>query len=516
MGALLTELLTTAADLHPERPAVEDGSDIISYAELEVRASWLARVLSANGNEPGDRIALYLDKSIAAVVGVYGILKAGCIYVPLDPEAPISRLAHIVDDCGVRCVVSAIDKRETWADLGSACGVSSFIALDTTGSPTSDSSGLAAADGIGGGLAREIRSDSDAALILYTSGSTGRPKGVTLSHRNVMTFVTWATRRFELNPTDRLSSHAPFHFDLSTFDLFGAASAGSAVVLVPKGTSVFPVELGRFIADKKLTTWYSVPSALTMLTLRGRLERLDLRHVRTVLFAGEIFPRKHLSRCMALLPHARFYNLYGPTETNVCTYYEVPVLSGDDDRPVPIGKAIEGVDVFAVRDNRVVDPGEEGELYVVGPSVMQGYWGKQDESSRVLGPDPRSNGGSIAYRTGDLVVEEPSGDFRFLGRRDSQVKTRGYRVELGEIEIVLNAHPEVVECAVVAVADDLVTNRLQAYVVPKDSTSRATLTAFCSGRLPRYMIPDRFVFVESLPKTSTGKIDRHRLKEVPR
>lgn len=519
MGVLLPDLLAAAADAHPDRPAIEDGPDVLSYSELEARALHLAEVLRESGSQPGDRIGLYLDKSTAAVIAIYGILKAGCVYVPLDVHAPTSRLAHILRDCDVRCTVSALDKQGAWADLGAAGGIATWIAADATASQIPDLPGpLVVA---GAGLASRLsdvdrtRSDSDTALILYTSGSTGRPKGVTLSHRNVMTFVAWAVRRFELTPIDRLSSHAPFHFDLSTFDLFGAASAASVVVLVPRESSVFPAQLARFISEKKLTTWYSVPSALTMLTLRGRLQTLDLHHLRTVLFAGEVFPKKHLRDCMSLLPQARFFNLYGPTETNVCTYYEVPDLDDEDDRAVPIGKAIDDVEVFAVRGDRIAEVGEEGELYVSGPSVMHGYWAKPEETSRVLVADPRPEREGIAYRTGDLVSQEPDGHFRFLGRRDSQVKTRGYRVELGEIEAVLNAHPGVVECAVVAVPDEIISNRLKAFIVFEVPLSNAELSAFCADRLPRYMIPERFASVESLPKTSTGKTDRQLLKEGP-
>ncbi len=329
-----------------------------------------------------------------------------------------------------------------------------------------------------------------------------------LSHRNALAFVEWAATLLALQHHDRLSSHAPFHFDLSTFDLFAAAIAGACVVLVPREASVFPVELARFIRESRITVWYSVPSILTMLALRGSLERQRPEHLHTVLFAGEVFPTKHLSRLMELLPDVRFYNLFGPTETNVCTWYEVPRPTGSLPDEIPIGKPIEGVGiVVADEQGRPLEAGEVGELLVHGPTVMHGYLGDADQTAKVLG----TLDGDRLYRTGDLVRQGVDGNLLFLGRRDAQVKSRGYRIELGEIERVVVAHVDVLECAVVAVPDEIVTNRLRAFVVLRASVSKAQLTSFCRDRLPGYMVPDQIEFRDSLPKSSTGKIDRRQL-----
>ncbi len=226
-----------------------------------------------------------------------------------------------------------------------------------------------------------------------------------------------------------------------------------------------------------------------------------------------MFPTQYLRRLMELFPRPRFYNLYGPTETNVCTFYELPPLPPEQEEPIPIGKPITDVEVFAVTDaGRRAGPGEVGELYVRGPTVMQGYWNDPGRTAEVLVPDPfGEDGAAQAYRTGDLVREDENGDLRFLGRRDAQIKSRGYRIELGDIEAALYAHPAVVECAVVPVPDDLITNRIKAFVVGCDDLDQADLRGFCADRIPRYMIPDSFEFRASLPKTSTGKIDRQPL-----
>ena len=333
-----------------------------------------------------------------------------------------------------------------------------------------------------------------------------------LSHRNGRAFVDWAAETLRLHAADRLSSLAPLHFDLSVLDVFAAARAGAAVVLVPRGLAAFPPLLARLVADTGITVWYSVPSMLTMLTARGGLKPGDLPKLRTVLFAGEVFPVKHLRRLMGLIPHARFVNLYGPTETNVCTWHEVTdPPSGEQD--IPIGRPIEGVEALVLTaDGGLADAGEAGELAVLGPTVMQGYWGDPRRTGEVLvTPPAAARGPGPAYRTGDLVVRESDGVLRFLGRRDTQVKSRGYRIELREVERAVEDHPEVNECAVVAVPDELAGTLLAAFVVGRDGLTRQQLVSFCASRLPAYMIPAHVDLVPELPRTSTDKVDRQAL-----
>jgi acyl-coenzyme A synthetase/AMP-(fatty) acid ligase len=334
-----------------------------------------------------------------------------------------------------------------------------------------------------------------------------------LSHLNVITFVEWAVEEFGVAEDDRLSQVAPLHFDLSTFDLYGAARAGASVHLAPRQTSMFPMEMRKFIEAHEISVMYAVPSALTMLTERAKLTSGDLPDLRTILFAGEAFPTKYLSRIMTLLPHTLFSNLYGPTETNVCTYYTLPGPPPEDGPPISIGKAITNVETFVVKDDgSIAAPGELGELHVRGASVMQGYWGDPERTAGSRIENPFSEGLSDpVYKTGDLVIEEPDGNYTFLGRRDNQIKSRGYRIELGEIETALYAHPDIRECAAVAIPDELVTNRIKAYVVAGHGLDARSLTRFLGEHIPKYMVPGEFEFRDMLPKTSTGKIDRQSL-----
>lgn len=522
MRYLVHHLLEQSARRSPDAPAVVDGSRELSYHDLDQRANQLGHGLIELGVRRGDRVALYLDKSIEAVIALYAVMKAGAAYVPLDPQAPPARLGYISDNAGVRVLISAADKQTGWDALHAAApGLESLVVL---GIPSSDDAppvaptGLrvfdqASLDGYDCVPISKRVIDADLAYILYTSGSTGAPKGVMLSHRNCLGFVEWAAEEFRLSASDRLSSHAPFHFDLSTFDLFASALIGAAVVLVPPHTSVFPSQVRKFIDTAGITVWYSVPSILTMLVLRGGLEPGSLERLRTILFAGEVFPTRHLRRLMELLPHVRFANLYGPTETNVCTWWDVPRLDPEDDEPIPIGIPIDNVDVFAVTsDGRLAAEGEVGELHVRGSTVMQGYLGDPEKTAARLVPDPIGDVlAQTVYRTGDLVALSPDGSYRFLGRRDEQIKSRGYRIELGDIETALYAHPAVAECAVVAIPDELVSNRLEAYVNARAELTEVELTNFCAERIPQYMIPEVIRFVGSLPRTSTGKVDRRAL-----
>ncbi len=523
---LLHHGLVRAAAARPDSVAVVSGSRSLSYGELDARANQLARLLDDLGVRPGDRVGLYLDKSIESVVGVYGVLKAGAAYVPLDPGSPVARLAFVAGNCGVRCLLSGREKAPDWAELAAGSTVDTVVCLNATGPDLAERAERAERAGRHG--ARVLGAESmdamgvsapgpptvslDLAYILYTSGSTGLPKGVMLTHANGMCFVRWAVRTFGVGPGDRLSSHAPLHFDLSVFDLFAASMAGAALVLVPPEVSIFPAEVARFIAGSRITIWYSVPSVLSMLVLRGGLAPGAFPELRTVLFAGEVFPTKYLRRLMDLVPHVRFANLYGPTETNVCTWFDVGPLDPAQTEPVPIGRAIDDTDAFAVTDDgRRAGPGEEGELYVRGGTVMGGYWGDSQRTSASLVADPAGAALGPAYRTGDLVCLGPEGDFEFLGRRDAQVKSRGYRIELGDIETALDASEDVIECAVVAVPDDVFTNRIHAFVVARDGITASDLAVACAARVPRYMVPERFELRASLPKTSTGKIDRRAL-----
>ncbi|MFP5256670.1 MAG: amino acid adenylation domain-containing protein [Acidimicrobiia bacterium] len=517
---LLHHLVAAAAAEDPDAVAVVDGAVVLTYGELDARSDAVARVLVAEGIRPGERIGLYLEKSADALVHLYGVLKAGGVYVPLDAGAPTARLGLVVADSGMRCIVASARTLAGLDELLSLSGIFVEVVLVVDAEPSTRDGdtpvrmlGPSALVEAGPAPVGVRRIPDDLAYILYTSGSTGTPKGVMLTHRNALAFVDWAASAADLRPEDRLSSVAPLHFDLSIFDVFAAAWAGARVVLVPTSTLRFPVEIRRFIERHEITVWYSVPSILNLLTMRGGLAPGSLPSLRVVYFAGEVFPTRFLRQLMHQLPATTFWNLYGPTETNVCTAYRVPNLADDLVDPIPIGWAIRDDETFVVtEDGRLASPGEVGVLHVRGATVMAGYWNSPERTAEVLRPSPFHHPlPDPAYRTGDLVRELPDGSYEFLGRADHQIKTRGYRIELGDVESALYAHPAVEEAAVIAQPDEVVTNRLVAFVALNDEATAAALLDHCRTLLPAYMVPERLDVLTTLPRTSTGKVDRQRL-----
>ncbi len=523
MTYLLQGLLTEAAALHPRRPAVSADGRVLTYAELDQLSNKMARALARIGVAPGDRVAILVPKSAASVIAAYGALKAGACYVPLDVKAPAERLGYVIQDSGAVVVIADESRAAQAAELAARVpGVRCLTAADAPG-PAATGDGGESRDLAMTPWARvlsepaeplddELAIETDLAYILYTSGSTGAPKGVMISHRNSLTFVDWATAAARLTAGDRVCSPAPLHFDLSVFDVYASCRAGACLTVIPDRTTTFPVSIANWLEKEQITVWYSVPSVLTLLACFGGLGQFDLSRLRTVIFAGEVFQPKHLARLMAELPLPRYLNWYGPTETNVCTAYEVLARAAELG-PVPIGKACANTEVFAVTSDggRVSRAGVEGELYVRGPSLMRGYWGQPGKTREVLVPDPlRPGSDELVYRTGDLVTLEAGGNYAYVGRRDAMVKVRGYRVELGEVEAVLYRHASVADAVVLPVPDELLGSRLRAVVVAAadDGLSREDVLEHCRQWLPGYMVPEVVEFRAALPRTSTGKVDR--------
>ncbi len=515
MCSTLPRLLENARLNHSLRIAVEDSrtNATLTYAELGHRADAVCDVLRACGVVPGDRVGVCAPKSASVVAAIHGILSAGAAYVPADYSAPAARTAGIFNDCSVKAVI---------VDAAMCSAVAAALHDQSLEDVAHFEDDLIVLGRRQGGEAASMTpgraiTGSDIAYILYTSGSTGKPKGVVHTHASALGFIDWCAAMFEPAHTDRFSSHAPFHFDLSILDLFLPVTCGAAVVLIREDSGKQPLTLAQIIEERALTVWYSTPSTLRLLTGYGRLDRRNHSSLRLVLFAGEVFPAGPLNALRAHWPAPRFFNLYGPTETNVCTFFELPQsLDASRTTPYPIGHACDG-DLARVldADGRDVEPGTEGELCISGRTVMQGYWNLDERTSHSFVEDEQRR---RWYRTGDIVTQSAADGFLFLGRRDRMVKRRGYRVELAEIEAALSAHPDIEDAVVTAAPDAESGVRLDAtLVIPGNSRpSIVALKQYCSRNLPAYMIPDRFLFRDSIPQTSTGKVDYQILQEETR
>ena len=525
MKYLLQHLLIDSAEKFPDNEAVVFQDKSITYRELDEVTNKLAITLKENGIKKGDRVGIYLNKSIPSIISINGILKAGAVYVPLDPKAPVARLAYIIQNCGIECLLTSTKKLNSVAQMFPDNKPLRFIVLTDESSCEHESLGVEIIHWENVLKMKPAHIDekscieTDLAYMLYTSGSTGEPKGVMISHLNAYTFIKWVQSTFLITSNDRLSNHAPLHFDLSILDIFGAVQAGAALVLVPEFVSTFPIKLVDWIEKNNISIWYSVPSILTMLLLHGNLKRYKFDNLRFMIFAGEVFPTKYLRSLMEQIPHPEYYNLYGPTETNVITYYKVEKIPPYQESSIPIGKACENMEVFVLKEDGalVTKPGEEGELIARGSCVAQGYWGDKEKTAKnFIWNRLQPNYQDKAYNTGDLVTLDEDGNYLYKGRRDHMIKSRGYRIEIGEIETALYSNPDIKEVAVIAIPDELIGHRIKAFIVCKDSKkiNASDIRILCGKKLPKYMIPEEIEFHEYLPKTSTGKINKPALRGV--
>ncbi|HTQ80190.1 MAG TPA: amino acid adenylation domain-containing protein, partial [Thermoanaerobaculia bacterium] len=488
------------AERTPDAVAVTFESSSLTYRELARRAHNLSVLLRRSGVGPDVAVGICAERSLELVVGLLGILSAGGAYVPIDPAYPQARLKHMLEDSRTPVLLT----QEKLLDrLPAVSG--QVLCLDTlnlaSGGPQAESRSIEPAP-------------ENLAYVIYTSGSTGLPKGAMNTHRAILNRLLWGQERFELRADDIVIQKTPASFDVSVWEFFLPLLAGARLALARPGGHQDPLYLARFLEQERVTTAHFVPSMLQVFLESGEASGLGLRRV---LCSGEALPQELVNRYLeqiGLPIGAPIYNLYGPTEAAVEVTWWPGEAAGD--RPgVPIGRPIANLSIHLLsRSGQPVPIGVAGELLIGGAGLARGYWRRPELTAERFVPEPGTEvPGSRLYRTGDLARYRGDGAIEFLGRLDHQVKIRGLRIELEEIEGALARHPAVGQAVVVVhrvVAGD---SRLVAYIVPAPTTAPTNeeLWALLKDRLPEYMLPSTFVFLPVMPLTPSGKVDRRSL-----
>ncbi|HSX33329.1 MAG TPA: amino acid adenylation domain-containing protein [Candidatus Saccharimonadales bacterium] len=524
MRYLLHDVFTDTVQKQPDSTAIyqEDGTTI-TYAQLNEQSNRFASYFAARKPDIRTRpyVGILSPVHMQSIAACLGILKIGGAYIPLDEYSPDERLAAIVQNTGLEVIVIDAPQYEAHKALLYEAGVEHVVILgDSTPEPSEKFTNLTELAKLPADEPPELNQVcDDLAYILHSSGSTGVPKGIMLSHRNARTFVDWMQKEFKLTPKDMVMSRAPFKFDLSVFDIFNTFNAGATLVCYDwnkkREGDAKHVDYVQLMERTKATVLYTTPSTFIALTNRGGLAEADL-HLREIMYAGEPFPTPLLRKLQTALPNTRIANIYGPTETNIITYYWIDELPADD-TAVPLGYVVEDTEIIVVNEagDKLCEPDEMGELWCRGGTVTLGYLGLEEKTKACLVRSPFHSYPAYFWRTGDYGFRDAKGLLHYKGRKDHMVKVKGFRIELGEIESALAKMPELDEFVVVAVPDEKYGNRLYCYYAPLagQQVNDQGVQDFLAKKVPEYMIPYRFVQQPTLPKTSSGKIDRVQLAQ---
>ncbi|MEM7103982.1 MAG: amino acid adenylation domain-containing protein [Bacteroidota bacterium] len=515
MITLLHHTIEIGASRFPEKEAFKCGAKTITFGDLHLLTNQLAALLIDQGVEKGDRVGVNMNRSLESAIAIYGIMKAGAVYVPLDPHAPASRTRFLIEDCEIRVLIAnPTQKRGLHVLFEAPTGLKTLIGCN--GEWNIDVFSWDDVSNFPNSFKRPELNENDLAYIMYTSGSTGTPKGIMHTHFSGLSYARLSAALYNLTENDVIGNHAPLHFDISTLGYFTAPLTCATSVIVPDAHTKMPASLTQLMEKEKMTIWYSVPLALIQMLTRGVLDQRDLTSLRWVLYGGEPFPVKHLKAIMQLWPQATFSNVYGPAEVNQCTYYNFKTLP-EEIESIPLGTVWDQTQMMIVDQNdQMVAVNEPGELLIATITMMKGYWKQPDLTNRSILHFENTNGQiERYYRTGDLVKLQPDGNMLFLGRKDRQIKTRGYRVELDEVEAVLVMHEGVEEAAVFPVRINDEGQLIESAVILKagSAISEEELKAHMSNHLPWYAIPRKIIISQSLPRTTSGKINRLLLQE---
>lgn len=498
-------LLDISAEKFSEKIAITDEFGEMSFKNLRLDSLKIGTGIlnKTKRNEEISPIIVYLNKGINCIISFMGTLYSGNPYVPVAADIPMQRLEKIISNLNPEFIITDQNKLESLStiDLNGAVP----LLFDELLNSTVDE------EIVYNKLDKVI--DTDPIYIMYTSGSTGTPKGVTVSHKGVIDYVQWTSKTFGLNETDILANQAPFYFDNSIFDIYGMLITGAKMMIIPEVLFNFQNKLPEFLKDNDVTTIFWVPTVIINVANTGVLEKYNLPSLKRVLFCGEVMPNTQLNIWRKALPEVQYANLYGPTEiTDVCSYYIVDREFEDHDS-LPIGKACENMRIVIITDdNKKAKVGEKGELCVIGSGVALGYWNNPEQTAKAFGQNPlNTKYNEWLYRTGDIAYIDERGFIMYCGRKDHQIKIKGNRVELGEIETAAMCIDGVQNvCAIF----DEPNERIVLFIESDSEFKLRLVNKELLKYIPKYMLPSKLEVMEKLPHTANDKIDRVTLKKM--
>lgn len=493
------EYLEGSARRYPDKVAFEDKKSSLTFKELLSISKAVGSRISVN-NLIHSPIIVLMEKSADSIAGFMGVLYSGNFYCPLDTHMPEARIKVIIDTLNPIAILSDLANKKKVEKLQFK---GEIIIYEEAKQKNVTNDKLS--------LIRKKILDTDPAYVLFTSGSTGVPKGVLINHRSIIDFTDWMCEKFHIESRDSFGNQSPFFFDLSIGDLYCTLKMGCTNYIIPKELFTFPVDLLKFLNEKKINIIFWVPSALCIVANLRALSKVKLEWIDRVLFCGEVMPNKQLNIWRKSLPNAMFANLYGPCEaTDASTYYIVDREFADDD-PLPIGVPCENTDILVLNeDNTIVKKDEIGELCIRGSGLAMGYYNDPERTKAAFVQNPLNlSYPEIIYRTGDLVKYNEYGELMYVSRKDFQIKHMGHRVELGEIETAVSSIKGI-ETGVCL--HDNAKDQIVLFLIGEDIKDKE-VKEILRTKLQEYMIPNRIIHLDELPYNANGKINRKKLKE---
>lgn len=496
------QLLERAAELYGSDTAFRDFDGSISFEELKEKSrSAAAGIMSRVKTGRTRPVMVYLPKSIKSIITFMGSMYAGSPYVPMDYNVPLARFEATANNLDPTAVVTDVEGEKKLRDAGINIEI---ILFDDIVSEKEK-------DGVIDSVINTA-TDLDAAYIMYTSGSTGTPKGVTISHRAVLDYTKWFTDTFDITSESIVGMQSAFHFDNSVFDMFAALYTGCTTVIIPEILFMYPEKLFDFMQEEKISVIFWVPTVMISVANSGVLKEKKIDSLQLILFAGEVMPIRQLNEWISAYPKCKFVNMYGPTEaTDIVLYYVVDREFALNET-LPIGIPCANMKAIILDEyGKQCKNGEQGELCISGSGIAMGYWNSPEITKKAFIQNPLNNKYyERIYKTGDLVYEAEDGNIMFIGRADSQIKLRGNRIELGDIEAAASAMPEIKSsCAMF----DQENEEIYLFLETDAKIVQRKFNMQLKKYIPAYMAPQKIISMSAFPHTPSGKIDRQTLKK---